>query len=265
MKRISAAIAAILLCASLAWAGEPVQLARMSVSMVGVGGGAAAACATPDGSFTPLDNEGFQTATTGYERSGWTTAIGSPNPAADTISLTSSKPTGACNQGLSFAYAGDTTYGAAVWDNGSSMGGTAYFRFYLYVSAEGVDDGQIVSVFDVWRGYTYTVGNAVGHVRVTQTSGQLQIYGYSGFPSTSTAINISTGQWYRVELKLVANGAAGTSEIKVDGGAAQTFQADSYTTLQSFGAGVNIASPTSATITVYYDLIAVSTSDYPGA
>jgi len=226
-----------------------------------VGGVApAATCSTPaQGNL--LSAEGFQTATTGYEQSGWGTATGTPDPYYDTTSLTTSKPNGGCNRGFQSNYASSGVWQQNTWDYGSQRSSTDYLRFYLYVVSTEIITSADLSIGGFFNNVNGTDGYRVCAVRLANPGGQLVLRGNGA--TTSSDINISTGQWYRVEMKCVPNG---TSEIKVNGGTAQTFTATGYTSWRAVGIGAFTSSNNAYTYSnLVFDLVAADSTGYIGA
>jgi hypothetical protein len=222
--------------------------------------GGAAVCSPAQGNT--LTNEGFETATTGYQQTGWGTATGTPNPYYDTSSLTTSKPNGACNRGFMSALT-SATFQFNYWDSGGDKAATMYARFYLCVTTNLVDTGGAnpAAIFGVMNSEQVSSGYLVGGVVLNNSGGQTSIAGTGA--TDSTAVNLSTNTWYLVELKIVPNG---TSALKVNGGAEQTFTAAGWTSWRRIVVGnLNSSTPAYSYNTCVFDEVAVDTVGYIGA
>ena len=123
---------------------------------------------------------------------------------------------------------------------------TGYYAFYLRFGTLPSSNQTVASV-------RTSGGSAIIGVKV-DSSGQVTIVGTTTSPVIAT---LSTGIWYRVELKVVTSG---TSEGKVNGGTAQTCSTNANTQ------GILRLGDTSAanTYDAYYDDAAISDSAYPG-
>ena len=221
--------------------------------------GGATACTTPTAG-NELSTEGFQTATTGYERSGWGTATGSPDPYYDISALTTGQPSGSCTRGFRSNYAVSGTFHYNAWDRGAATATTVYIRMYIYVVSQSLAVGNSASIGGVFK-TTMGGGGNVASVALNNTGGTFGIYGRGA--TDSAKVTIATGQWYRIELKVVPNGA---SEMKVDGGAAQTFTATGYTDWDVVGVGTYSTTANAFTFNdTIFDLVGADTTGYLGA
>jgi hypothetical protein len=251
MRKLISISFVLLLAAALLYPQDMIVIRRKA---------AAASCSTP-AQGNVLSAEGFETATTGYERTGWQTATGSPNPYYDTTSLTTSKPNGACNRAFLSTYSVSNEYHWNIWDSGSDHSSTLYTRLYLYVASHTIDPAENATIGGVYNHQSATNGYRVCTMQLAYPSSQLVLRGNGA--TTSSNINISTGQWYRVEMKCVPNG---TSEIVVDGGTPQTFTATGYTSWRALAIGSNIVSSQQyAYHSIVADLLAADSSGYIGA
>ena len=218
-----------------------------------------AACTTPTAG-NELSTEGFQTATTGYERSGWGTATGSPDPYYDISALTTGQPSGSCTRGFRSNYAVSGTFNYNAWDRGAAITTTVYTRMYIYIVSHSISSPHVAYLGGVFK-TTMGSGGNVASVVMKNNAGQLEIYGAGS--TDSTKVNVSVGQWYRVEMKVVPNG---TCEIKVDGGSAATFTATGYTNWDVVGVGTYSTSANAFTFNdTIFDLVGADTTGYMGA
>ncbi len=202
----------ILLLAAQAWG----QQGAVISGAVMVGAGVSGACSTP---ATGTVNEGFETATTGYENTTtwttptWTASANPPDPYADTTALTGSvypKPAGACNRALYSNDAGGEFRN--ILANPGFQGGTRYYRFWLYIAARpgGTDAAYIMAVSEA-SGGTYLAAVYLYGTKIYLSTG-------ATLADQNDAGTISTGEWHQIDLTLVTNGAIGTSSITIDSG-----------------------------------------------
>lgn len=177
------------------------------------------ACATSDTAL-PHDTllEGF--GAPGYEVSGWTESIGaggSIDDTADSSSLTTNKPTGACDTALRVISSGAVTY--AQWDSGSARIYNFDFYFHIYFSTITVASGGTYVIFTVNNSSLNPAGTVRVQVRLRNTAGTLTIEAQGDTSSSTTTV--TTGQWYKVKIHLDATAAS--SYIQVNDGAQNSF------------------------------------------
>lgn len=221
-------------------------------------GGTAEVCSPSQGNL--LNDEGFETAITGYQQSGWGTATGTPSPAYSITGLTTSKPSGSCAQGFRANYAITSLYQFNAWDSGGNNSSTVYVRFYYYLVSHSIASGETAIIAGVFNGTTVNSGTRCAGVTIKNNAGQMEIYAEG-----STHTNISTGQWYRVELQVALNASAAGSAIKIDGGSALTFTDTGYSSWRKVGIGTISTSSDAFTFNdSVFDLVAADSTGYIG-
>jgi hypothetical protein len=206
-------------------------------------------------STTPTFSETFDTGS-GYDNT-WTES-GSPDP--DNTDATPLSECGFATEMLK-ASSGSSSY--SIHTRSSSTWGPEYVRFYFYVSAESLSDGESADIF--W-GDTNSNGPVV---KVQQTAGQLQL-NTSWNASSKATWSISTGTVYRLEIYTTdpdGLGGTGSGEVRL-------YLADSDSTSESWSGAINIGSmmdqvrlgllAPSASVTIYYDYFGFQSSGWIG-
>jgi hypothetical protein len=203
----------LLLLPTLAWGGEPIEIARMNPYILGSGVSAAPACSTADSSI-PHDVfiEGFQG--TGYELAATYTftETGSPDEDYDSTSLSTGKPTGACNEAYNVDTTGSEVY--TILDLGAanvlalSSDLDIYFSFYFTASTDMYVDILFVDKTQVYG------GGKVATVGLYKSGSTLQIRPTGSTSGTLT--NITASAWHSCVLHL--DSTAADSTLTCDGG-----------------------------------------------
>lgn len=203
MKRISIPIAALLLCASLAWAGD-MQLARMSVGVVVGAGGGATACTTP--TTGDIMHEGFLGA--GYELGAAWSETGTGTIDED-ASLPGTPPSGSCTEGL-HVVASDSA-SKSRWDNGSTISRAQNIDIHVpfYIDSYTLASGSFPIL--------YFQNNATAGIGILATmkvylSGGVFKFACEG-ASTSTLTAVSADAWHEVTMHLDATAASSTCTL----------------------------------------------------
>jgi hypothetical protein len=138
---------------------------------------------------------------------------------------------------------------------------TVYVRFYVYVNAEGLADGNYHRVFAYGTNTTYP-SNVIFAIK--QESGQLELT-LSGLSVSGDFINISTGTSYLVEFYANNNGTSDSFEWRVDDVSQGTQSGDLFDIFRKIDVGVHPDAATAASITVYIDKLDISSSTWLGA
>lgn len=250
-------VLAILLLTVLDSRGQGYTLRNAAfVGAAGFSAASVASCTPSQGNL--LADEGFETTTTGYERSGWGTATGSPDPYYSSSSATTSKPTGACDRAFRSNYNG--TYRFNYWSAGAYSAATVYVRVYLYVRTNNIGSGESSRICGIFSEDVVATGYSIGSLFLDKSGSQLRINAVGA--GISTPVNISAGTWYLVELKVLPGGS---SAFKVNGGSEQTFTANGGTwRAVGIGAYSDSNSPNN-TSDILFDLLAVDSTGYVGA
>lgn len=257
-------IIAFLLSAVIAFANPTTKVGGAGKTKTGGTGttkvsSAAEICSPPQGNL--LNDEGFETATTGYQQSGWNVSMGTPDPAYSISGFTTNKPNGSCAQGFRSNYSVAGVFNGNSWDSGANNTFTVYVRFYIYVASSSISNANGVFIAGVFNGNPgLTAGTRCAAVSLVNNAGQLEIAAEG-----STPVNISTGQWNLIELKVALNATSNGSEIKVNGGSAHTFTDTGYGSWRSIGIGTFSTSSDSFTFNdCIFDLVAADSTGYIG-
>lgn len=224
------------------------------------------ACATTDTSLSHDEFlEGFQTATTGYnDGNAWTyttSGTGTITPAADSSSLTSGKPDGACDQAWKVVnpLTGSETFARAdkgSWIDISSSG--AVFAWYVWVDGADFPDAGETYYILCADNTTTPQASSLFLTGLANNSGVLQLRSY-GVDQTSW-VSIQSNTWNKVEVRLDASGSAAGSSMIVNGGTTNTFQRNSATnTFRYIDFGSPAGLQANENGTLYFDVIAVNT------
>jgi len=138
----------------------------------------------------------------------------------------------------------------------------SYSRIYLYISSEGLADGQAQVIAAT---VSYTSWDNPWRIDLVQTGADLylRLNYYSGGASTNLDLStgtVSTGQWYNVEVKYDVTGAAWDWRI---GGVSQGSGSLSGTVygLDNFRVGPYVDSYAA---TIYYDSISIASDMWVG-
>lgn len=174
-------------------------------------------------------------------RGSWSTYALRVNPTTSAVGL--------------FRLSGVTTAGQP--NNSSFSAATYYVRVYIRIDTlPGSASEEIIRIND-------TTGSAKFYLRITSV-GQLAAYDATPTLITTGNISLSTGTWYRLEIK-VGSSAGATVEWKIDG--ATDVSTTATLSATNYG-GITCGKSTnrnSQTIDVYYDDLLVSDSAYPGS
>lgn len=210
-----------------------------------------------------LSDENFENA--GYEES-WVESVGAGS-VVDEDSIEVTPPTGGNSQIIKIQKVSPNFNAKTERDLGSEQNIT-YVRFYVYVTAEGLANGQFQYLF---RSYNTSLQN-VTNLRLNQnSSGELRFqYDYwnnggvtlsANYPNVapgSGAINLN--QWYKIELKYDTTNLI--SEFRVDDtvvGSSGTLTGSLRNPPRYFDLGNDSQS---YTLTTYFDRFAVNTTGY---
>lgn len=250
------------------WTGAILVPAAKSIAQAGlrspafVGGlnkpAVASACATTDTSIAHDELlEGFQTATTGYENtwaeSGTTANIDSYY---DTSSLTSGKPTGACDRAWQLVVPSDGTETWATWTKASSIPVTTTIDvvFYIYLSSLPATSKAL---FPFCIDGDYDDAIARFHIFNSGGSGLCRVQ--TGDSSSYVSFTAST--WHKVQIHLDATPE--NSWVALDDGAQEQFTrlVTTYKTLKyiKIGAPYTLAAGDADGVSVVVDLICINT------
>lgn len=209
-----------------------------------------AVCATTDTSL-PHDTflEGFQG--TGYESGVTIFESGIPNEDADTTSLTSGKPSGACSEAAYYDVSGAEVY--TRWDLGANadLTGGMDFYCYLYIQAQP-DNTEAIRIAVLGS----TTSSSTAYIC------QLNIVGTTGNPSlsvigsvNSSTVSVAMNTWHKVKIHLDATASAGGSHMEVnDNGSPVTFTRFNNNLRYIFAGGVTSVGATD-NVQVYFDLL----------
>lgn len=199
--------------------------------------------------------DGFQGAT-GYESNTWTAqgTVANVISNANSSSLSTYKPAGACDQALKVILPTDGTETNARLDLGyildlDTIQTDVYFCIYVET---GPDAGESYVV------YTYRTGAANDTLAVTlaNTAGQLTLT-----PKDGISINISAGQWYTVKMSYTTAGPGCSITIWSNGsqvGSTTFYRLGGDMRYLYFGAPFNLDANDSGT--VWFDLISIKTN-----
>ena len=168
------------------------------------------------------------------------------------------------SRGFRSNYSIGGVYNNRSWDSGSNHFATVYIRFYLYVASHGIDPADSVFIGGVFNGNSaMSSGNRCASIELKNVGSQLSI---NAFGATRSAnINISTGQWYLVEMKVAMNGVANASEIKINGGTTHTFTDSGYSDWRTIGIGCfSATSDPPGFNDCIFDLVAADSTGYIG-
>lgn len=237
------------------------RAATMSETLLSIYPNESTACGTLNTSLTATNRllEGFQITTTGYEHIysaiGYTEVGTTANitPAADSTSLTSGKPTGACNQAWKLVVPTDGTHTYAQWDNSTEIdidasGFTATFYLYIEVAPDATEN------YSVFR-LSNSTDSGVVSVTLNNTAGVVQVRAVGS--TASNLINTATGAWHKIVVFLST--VTSSCTIAVNDGTAETFTRTSNRDVQimRFGSPLSLGAGDSGTI--WFDLIALGT------
>jgi hypothetical protein len=207
-------------------------------------------CATD--ALGDLLNEGFQTATTGYETSGWlsTNSPYAPDPAADTTALTNGKPANACNQGFrSNSAAHQHRY---AYFNLLRETNTTYLKFWFYLNSNslgGSDDGII---FQVAEGTLDNSDSRILLLRLHGTTLYMDIGTGGGSLGTCT-----TGIWHQIDMIVGYNT---TCSVTFDNGTPVTGTSSGNNLIRNVRLGVQVINEKA--IDIYFDKIHAKSSSF---
>jgi hypothetical protein len=210
----------------------------------------------------PIVNESFEknivSDGTGYDET-WTETVGDGstlNPDSDIPGITPPADAGSeCLNAISDA----TGYQAFARLNYGSEEPKTFTRFYLYVEAEGLADGDVKLIGRVKN----SSNNDVFRLRLSKSSGQLQfnirVYNNGSYEDYYADISLDT--WYRIDIKY--DDSSNTWEWKLDGAVQDggNLIGTHYTGIQKWDLGF-ISTSQTYTGTVYYDLFIVNTLSY---
>lgn len=183
---------------------------------------ATAACATSDTTL-PHDFflEGFEVATTGYENT-WT-AGGTPggvtyNPAADTTSLTTGKPIGACDQALRVTVAmADGNEDTIYWNSGGNdvdaRAADFYFHVYIVTPPDGAEDLTIIC------GKNTTVPTSASGSSfqlILKQSGGNAVLMARGTTDSAEVTGLALNTWHKVKMHIDPTAASSSMSVNDD-------------------------------------------------
>jgi len=142
-----------------------------------------------------------------------------------------------------------------------------YFRFYYLVGAEGYADGNGETIF-VLAGNGENMGDQtylqifIQQVATNQLQLRCAIASGTGITTGTDVYNISTGTIYKIEGKVVDDGANGSMEWKVNGssiGSRAGLAAFGTVAIQDVHVGVSWGG---GTLTHYFDTLDISSTGY---
>jgi len=225
------------------------------------GGGGACASNQTTNSWDEL-LEGFETASTGYEASGWTEFGTTANisHAADSSALATGKPDGACSKAWKLVVPTDGTATGARWDRGSTIDldtvqTDVWFSFYVETAP---DSGE---GFFIWE-YTGLSSPENFGLQLRNNGGTLQVITVAG--GGSDAINILTDRWYVGKISFdVAAAADGTTFTLWSNGSVvgtDSFTRHSAVDLRYIYIGATSFLEAGDSGTVWFDLLQVKTN-----
>lgn len=232
-------LALILLCAVCAGFGF------RDVAFVGsVGKGPPASCATTDTTL-PHDIllEGFNG--TDYETNFVET--GTVNPDANTSSMTTEKPTGACDEGFSVSVSDSVKYAEKDFGELLTLPVDVYFYFYF----SGIQDGELFSIAAFSSDVTPGAGSTT-IVNMMRSGSTYQVRAL-GDSNSDWNTDLVAGQWNKIKLHIETG--AGNGLLTVNDGTSVTFSAQNFSARYLAVGQVQAGSGTAGTL--YFDLVTV--------
>jgi hypothetical protein len=200
-----------------------------------------------------FEGSGYEEFTNGIVSSGCTL-----NPDAGIPGTPPSGSGSQCLQSVS-APSGYQAYATRVY--GSEQPKT-FTSFYLYVEAEDLNDGNNKVIGALQDGSA--TPNSVFILRLNQNAGQLRfnLQGYNAGSLTNYFANITTGAWYKIDIKYDDTTNAWQWRVNGTNQPSGTLSGTHYTGIKTWNFGFATTGQAYAG-TIYYDLIKVSTVSYP--
>jgi hypothetical protein len=202
--------------------------------------------------YTPFIDESFEG--TGYEEFS-TGTVGSGCTLNPDATIPGTPPAGAGSQCLKSISAASGYQAYALRNYGSEQTKT-FTSFYLYVEAEGLNDGNS-KVIGVLQDNS---SNSVFILRLNQNTGQLRfnLRIYNNTAWNDYYYNISLNTWYKIDIKY--DDTTNTWQWRVNGisQTSGTLTGTHYTGIRTWNFGFGSAGQL-FTGTIYYDLIRVNT------
>lgn len=203
--------------------------------------------------------EGFQTPTTGYESNVWTGVGTTANITvpADSSSLTTYKPDGACNQAFKLVVPTDGTETYIRGDLGASIDldtiqTDVYFSLYVET---GPDNSESYFIFGYRQSTTPSPSASIALGKTA--GGQLQL-------TCGSSVNISAGQWYVIKWSFDIAQAVGGSSMTIWSNGSEigsvTFQRAATTDMRYIFSGAIAGLDVNDSGTIWFDLIAIKTN-----
>lgn len=168
-------------------------------------------------------------------------AVSTTNPRTGTYSLRT-------NPSASTSTAAFKTF-AATGLIGTNLGRTAETFYTVYIRITTLPGSSTIGIMGVQA----SAGTSVVRVDMT-TGGALTLVGTS---TSATVATLSTGTWYRLDLRVTSNG---TSGLKIDGGSETTITANNVTQDQ-----LVLGVMTSETADIHWDDMVIGTTSPGGA
>jgi len=219
---------------------------------------------------------------TGYENS-WTEDEGGGTHVLEDNTGPGSLPSGGGSQCLQLNNSDpdrDWDDARACWQAGTAIT-TFYLRFWLYIVEDTLANTEIADI----AGFNYAGGDGMEVIQIYKNATQMELrlhYYDKGFGqwANSTSLNISTAQWYRIDLYYLGDNSApyeGKYTFRVDGNVIEDHAANLRLT---GGIGINCALDPKqglqfclgdcaggavAIMTIDFDCICVKIDDWPGS
>lgn len=195
MKRLIFIFAFLIVCSAIQ------ANARGIMTMCGAGV-PVAGCGASSEPAGDIFSDGFETATTGYELSGWT-EVGTVDPAYSLTGL--SAPEESCNQGIQTASTGSMAY--IKRDLGTGV--TTYWgQFSLYIRSHSLGNYATVTIAVAGNNdFTPAAGAGVLIKLYKPTGDTLRIYAQGA--SDSSMLDVASTTWHTVNY-CVTDGSIGS-------------------------------------------------------
>lgn len=152
---------------------------------------------------------------------------------------------------------GPTSAGSVEFNNGTFNAPTAYYRFYIYITALPATNEEEIAVI---RGQSFSDKS---YYRVT-SAGTLKACNSAISCSTASTIALSINTWYRIEIQSTTSATASAYELRVDGTTALSgtmTQNNENNRLILLG---KVTDRNGQTMTAYYDDFLVDDTTWPG-
>lgn len=224
------------------------------------------ACATADTTL-PHDTllEGFQVSAPSYYETNW--SIGGTgggltlNADADTTSLTTGKPAGACDQALQMTIAQtDTQESSIYWDYGSAIDvDTVSVDLFCYIYVSVIPDGAEDVTFLSFKTSTSPDASSGSSARIIiKADGSNFALLANGTTSSSDVTGLAVNTWHKLQLHIDATAAS--SSLTVNDGTPVTFTRRATTDPRYLHFGSLDAAISGDSVTMFVDLV---TLDFP--